>query len=91
MEVIYPLERDGVRSVAECEAGSFLERAIADVATHGDNDTLPFDMATIASSLITRANSAQSAFRYSQELEKGGRKYAKNAIESLPIFSREAP
>ncbi len=62
------------------------KRAIADIAAHGDNDTLPFD---IDNRFISNNQTelAEMAFRYSQELEKGGRKSAKNAIDSLPIFS----
>jgi hypothetical protein len=62
------------------------ERAIADIAAHGDNDTLPFD---IDNRFISdrRRELAEIAFGYSQELDKCGRKYAKNAIDSLVVFS----
>jgi hypothetical protein len=62
------------------------KRAIADVAAHGDNDTLPFDIDNRFIS-ANQGQLAEIAFGYSQELRKGGRKSAKNAINSLPVFS----
>ncbi len=62
------------------------ERAVADVSAHGDNDTLPFDIDNRFISDNKKAL-AEVAFRYCHELEKGSRKSAKNAIESLAVFS----
>jgi hypothetical protein len=62
------------------------KRAANDIGSNGDNDTLPFD---IDNRFIKDSESALAdlAFTYCQELEKGGRKSAKNAIESLNVFS----
>ena len=62
------------------------KRAAKDIGSNGDNDTLPFD---IDNRFIrdSEAALADLAFTYCQELEKGGRKNAKNAIESLNVFS----
>jgi hypothetical protein len=62
------------------------KRAIADIGAHGDNDTLPFD---IDNRFVAENQEelAKLAFRYSQELEKGSKKGAKNAIDELSIFS----
>jgi hypothetical protein len=61
-------------------------RAIVDVREHGDNDTLPFDIDT---RFIADAEEdiAKLAFRFSQEVEKGTKKGARNAIDALPIFA----
>jgi hypothetical protein len=66
------------------------KRAIVDIAAHGDNDTLPFD---IDNRFISdnQDELAEMAFKYNQELEKCGRKYAKNAIDSQNIFSERPP
>lgn len=61
-------------------------RATADIGSHGDNDTLPFDI----DNRFIKDNEealASLAFEYSQELGKGNRKTAKNAIDSVHIFS----
>jgi Reverse transcriptase (RNA-dependent DNA polymerase) len=61
-------------------------RATADIGSHGDNDTLPFDV----DNRFIKDNEealAKLAFAYSQELGKGDRKSAKNAINSVHIFS----
>jgi Reverse transcriptase (RNA-dependent DNA polymerase) len=62
------------------------KRAAADIAAHGDNDTLPFDADDrfIAGS---QDAVAQLAFNYSEELEKLSKKGAKNEVESLTVFS----
>lgn len=62
------------------------KRATADIGAHGDNDTIPFDI----DNRFIKENQdalAELAFSYSQELEVGNKKSAKNAIDSLPIFS----
>jgi hypothetical protein len=62
------------------------KRAAADIAAHGDNDTLPFDADDrfIAGS---QDAVAQLALNYSEELEKLSKKGAKNEVESLTVFS----
>ena len=62
------------------------KRAAADVGTHGDNDTLPFD---IENRFVKEAQDelADLAFVLSNELSKGGNKGAKNAIDSATIFA----
>jgi hypothetical protein len=62
------------------------ERAIVDIAAHGDNDTLPFD---VDNRLIAdcREKFATIAFNFSQELAKNSKKGARNAIDELPVFS----
>jgi hypothetical protein len=62
------------------------ERAAADIAAHGDNDTLPFDPDNRFIS-DSQNKLAEIAFRYCHELEKGNRKSAKHAIEGLAVFS----
>lgn len=61
-------------------------RAAADVAAHGDNDMLPFDVGT----RFVKDNEealAELAFAYGQELAKLDKKAVKNSVDSLPIFS----
>ena len=62
------------------------KRAIADIAAHGDNDTLPFD---IDNRFISdcKEELAGIGFRYFTEISNSGKKFAKNAINSLAIFS----
>ena len=62
------------------------KRAAIDIGAHGDNDTLPFDVDNrfISQSTIELAN---LSFSYFSELEKNGRNYAKQSIDSLQIFS----
>jgi hypothetical protein len=62
------------------------KRAISDIGAHGDNDTLPFDIDKrfVAEN---REKLAEMGLRFSQELEKGNRKSARNAIDGLSIFS----
>src|SRR6202008_1932067 len=61
-------------------------RAIDDVREHGDNDTLPFDIDT---RFIADAQEkiAKLAFGFREEVEKGTRKGARNAIDALHVFS----
>lgn len=61
-------------------------RAAADVGSHGDNDTLPFDIDNrfIKNNADALAN---LAFAFAEELGKGTKANAKYAIESLHIFS----
>jgi hypothetical protein len=61
------------------------ERAISDVAAHGDNDTLPFDIDNrfIAEN---QAALAQLAFAYSQTLQGLDEQATRNAINGLHIF-----
>jgi hypothetical protein len=61
-------------------------RAAADIGSHGDNDTLPFDI----DNRFIKDNQealANLAFTYSRELGKGNRRATRTAIDSLPIFS----
>lgn len=61
-------------------------RAAADIGAHGDNDTLPFDV----DNRFIKENQdalANLAFDYFNELEKTGKKNAKNAINSLQVFA----
>jgi hypothetical protein len=62
------------------------KRAVSDISTNGDNDTLPFD---IDSRFITENQEelANITFRFSEGLEKGSKKTARNLIDELPIFS----
>src|SRR5258707_15260229 len=62
------------------------KRAISDISANGDNDTLPFD---VDNRFITenQENLANIAFRFSEGLEKGSKKSARNLIDELPIFS----
>jgi hypothetical protein len=62
------------------------ERATVDIAAHGDNDTLPFD---VDNRFITdcKEKFATIAFNFSQELANNSKKGARNAIDELPIFS----
>lgn len=62
------------------------ERAAQEVAAHGDNDTLPFDLDT----RFCRDNSsglAQIAFGFYQELKNGPEKENKQRISALDIYS----
>lgn len=61
-------------------------RAVSDIADHGDNDTLPFDIDTrfIADN---KAALAELAFDYFQRLEGVGIKDTIGAINSLQLFS----
>jgi hypothetical protein len=62
------------------------KRAAADIGAHGDNDTLPFDI----DNRFVKENAdvlADLAFAYCSELQGGTPKSAKNAIESLLVFS----
>lgn len=62
------------------------ERAAADIAENGDNDTLPFD---IDRRFIDekRKELSKIAFGYFQRLENAGVEEAKDAIKSLDLFS----
>lgn len=62
------------------------KRAAADIGAHGDNDTLPFD---VDNRFIAENQDAlaEVAFNYFCELEEGGEKKAKSAINSLQVFS----
>jgi hypothetical protein len=62
------------------------KRAVSDISTYGDNDTLPFD---IDNRFVSdkRGDLSQLAFAYFQELENAGEKYAIEKIDSLAIFS----
>ncbi|WP_213286003.1 RNA-directed DNA polymerase [Bradyrhizobium sp. sGM-13] len=62
------------------------KRAVSDISANGDNDTLPFD---IDNRFITenQEDLARIAFKFSEGLEKGSRKSARNLIDELPIFS----
>jgi hypothetical protein len=62
------------------------KRAAADIGAHGDNDTLPFD---VDNRFIEENQDAlaEVAFNYFGELEAGGAKKAKSAIDSLQVFS----
>ena len=62
------------------------KRAAEDIGSHGDNDTLPFDIDTRFIS-DSQDSLVEVAFNYYCELEKGNSKNAKNAINSLQIFS----
>jgi hypothetical protein len=61
-------------------------RAAADIGTHGDNDTLPFDVDNRFVAENTDAL-AMLAFAYFQELESGSEQGAKTSLNSLQIFS----
>jgi hypothetical protein len=61
-------------------------RAAAEIGAHGDNDTLPFDI----DNRFVKDNEAplsELAFAYCGELAAGGKKHAKNAVDSVHIFS----
>jgi hypothetical protein len=60
-------------------------RAAKDIGSHGDNDTLPFD---VDNRFISKNQDelAEVAFNYFSELEKGSIKNAASAINSLNIF-----
>ncbi|MEW6455017.1 MAG: RNA-directed DNA polymerase [Pseudomonadota bacterium] len=62
------------------------ERAVADIAAHGDNDTLPFD---VDNRFLAERREAlvKIAFAFSQELAKNTKAGAKNLIEELQVFS----
>jgi hypothetical protein len=53
------------------------KRAILDISANGDNDTLPFD---VDNRFIADNQDALAgiAFKFSQELEKGSKKNARN-------------
>ena len=62
------------------------QRATMDVGSHGDNDTLPFDI----DSRFVKDNQealAKMAYDYFCELDSGSQKAAANAINALQIFS----
>lgn len=61
-------------------------RAASEIAAHGDNDTLPFDVDTrfIAAS---KDELAEIAFAFGAEIERGTRAEARGAIDSLSIFA----
>lgn len=61
-------------------------RAAVDIGTHGDNDTLPFD---IDNRFIKQNEEvlASIAFEYCRELTQGSAADARKAISSLNIFS----
>src|SRR6202030_2411174 len=61
-------------------------RAVLDISANGDNDTLPFDVDNRFIS-ENQEELASIAFRFSQGLEKGNKKSARNLIDELPIFS----
>lgn len=65
---------------------SHFQRAAADIADNGDNDTLPFD---IDRRFIDekRDELAKMAFEYFQRLETNGIEKAGKAISSLELFS----
>ena len=62
------------------------KRAAAEIGSHGDNDTLPFD---IDNRFIkdTQSELAGLAYDYFSEIDSGNRKNAIRAINSLDIFS----
>lgn len=62
------------------------KRAATDIAAHGDNDTLPFD---IDNRFVSEKRDAlvDLAFAYSQEFEGLSEKSTKLAINALSIFS----
>ena len=64
----------------------YFKRAAADVAARGDNDTLPFDVDT-AFVRTSQDPLSDLALTYSQELEAAGKKAAREAVDTLPIFS----
>ena len=61
-------------------------RAAADIGAHGDNDTLPFDIDTVFVN-ESREPLAELAFDYFKRLAAGGKGAAKDAINSLQVFS----
>jgi hypothetical protein len=62
------------------------KRAISDISANGDNDTLPFDVDNRFIS-ENQEELANIAFGFSEGLEKGSKKSARNLIDELPIFS----
>lgn len=61
-------------------------RAIDDVAAHGDNDMLPFDIDT-KFLFAEKFKLAQIAFDFFDRLERDGKNNAKKIINSIQIFS----
>lgn len=61
-------------------------RAAADIAAHGDNDMLPFDIDTRFIS-DNQQDLAQIAFDYFQQLERDSVENTKNRISSLTVFN----
>uniref|UniRef100_UPI0011CDA8DA RNA-directed DNA polymerase n=1 Tax=Pseudomonas chlororaphis TaxID=587753 RepID=UPI0011CDA8DA len=61
-------------------------RAIDDIAAHGDNDTLPFDVDSrfIAAS---KESLIKIALKFSSSIESGGKDYALKKFNELPFFS----
>ncbi len=60
-------------------------KAAKEIGSHGDNDTLPFD---IDNKFISDRyeNIAKVAFNFFQRMEKKGDKGVQNTISSLSIF-----
>jgi hypothetical protein len=62
------------------------ERAVVDVSSHGDNDTLPFDTDNrfLASNQAELSTLAYNCFK---QINSGGKKSSIASIDSLPVFS----
>lgn len=62
------------------------QRAVADIAAHGDNDTLPFD---IDNRFIAENQGSLSelAYTFFQSLEQGGKKAALTRLSEIQVFS----
>ncbi len=62
------------------------ERAAADIGSHGDNDTLPFDIDTRFVS-NKQSELSRAAFSFFDELQRDSVKNSSNKIAALSVFS----
>ena len=61
-------------------------RAIADIAAHGDNDILPFDVDTRFIAACSDSL-AKMAFEFGASIEKKVEKDCKSVLQTLDVFS----